>query len=118
MNKIGEWGEIYACRYLREHGYDILSSNFRCRFGEIDIICSDGKNLVFVEVKARSNVHMANPAEYVDMKKQRKIILTSSYFISQYKIDIPMRFDVIEVYFSGDDFKNYKLNHIVDAFRC
>lgn len=117
MNKTGEWGEIYACRYLREKGIDIVSANYNCRFGEIDIVGIDKKHLVFFEVKARSAGSIANPAEFVTESKQRKTVLASSHFISHYSIDMPARFDVIEVYFKHkNNFKDYTINHIKNAY--
>ena len=117
MNKTGEWGEIYACRYLRENGIDIVTANYQCRFGEIDIVGIDKKYLVFFEVKARSVGSIATPAEFVTQEKQRKTILASSHFISHYKIEMPSRFDVIEVYFKEkDNYEDYIINHIKDAY--
>ena len=49
----GAWGEDYAAAYLRRHGYRILTRNYSCRFGEIDIIASDRHYVVFVEARVR-----------------------------------------------------------------
>lgn len=117
MNKTGEWGEIYACRYLREQGVDIIGANYRTRFGEVDIIGIDKKYIIFFEVKARSPHSIATPAEFVGAEKQEKIMLASESFIAKYNIDRPVRFDVIEVYFEQENnYENYKINHIKDAF--
>lgn len=118
MNKAGEWGEILACRYLRDNGYTIVETNFRTRFGEIDVISKNKNVLVFTEVKARTNISMANPCEYVDENKQKKIILASASFIQKHQLDMPVRFDVAEIYFKDKEYKNYKINYIKDAFRC
>ena len=120
MNKAGEWGEIYVARYLREKGFQIIASNYRCRFGEADIICLHKKHLVIVEVKARGTRTIAVPAEYVGTEKQRKLALTASSFASLNHIGHPIRFDVAEVYFPEADrenYKVYKINYIKDAFR-
>lgn len=117
MNKAGEWGEIYVNRYLREKGYEILTANYRCRFGEADIIFKDGKTLVLVEVKARTASMLATPAEYVTAQKQKKLVLTAASFMRAKKLDCPVRFDVAEVYFKSEDFKEYRINYISDAFR-
>lgn len=118
MNYLGEWGEIYACRYLRDRRVEILCSNYRCRFGEADIIGIDKNILIFVEVKARSSGSIAAPAEFVDEAKQRKLSATANHFLSRNKFDMPVRFDVAEVYFSQkDNYKDYKINYIKDAFR-
>ena len=50
---VGKAGEEAAVQYLRQHGYRILERNYRCRFGEIDLIARDGRMLAFVEVKTR-----------------------------------------------------------------
>ena len=118
MNPTGEWGEIYAARYLREKGYDIVATNFRCRFGEADIISVDKKTLVITEVKARSGYSIAQPAEFVGHEKQRKLALTAAFFAARQQLDRPIRFDVAEVYFpEAENYKVYKINYIIDAFR-
>ncbi|MBQ3431856.1 MAG: YraN family protein [Clostridia bacterium] len=120
MNKAGEWGEIYVTRYLREKGFQIAAGNFRCRFGEADIIYFDKKYLVIVEVKARGAHSIASPAEFVGTEKQRKLALTASFFAKLNHLKNPIRFDVAEVYFPKadiDDYKTYKINYIKDAFR-
>ena len=118
MNKLGEWGEIYVCRYLRDKGKLILTTNYRCRFGEADIIYREKKALVFVEVKARSAGSLATPAEYVGESKQKKLILTAADFAAKSKIDLPVRFDVAEVYFENEtNFKEFKIHYMKDAFR-
>ena len=118
MNNTGEWGEIYACRYLRDKGYDILAANYSCRFGEADIIYKDKKTIVFVEVKARSAGAIASPAEFVTEQKQRKLAMTAAYFLKELAIHLPVRFDVAEVYFPRpQNFKEYTINYIKDAFR-
>ena len=118
MNQAGEWGEIYVARYLREKGYDIVATNFRCRFGEADIISFHKKTLVITEVKARSGHSIAQPAEFVGIEKQRKLALTAALFASQRQLDCPIRFDVAEVFYpEANNYKVYRINYIIDAFR-
>lgn len=59
----GKYGELEAARYLQKQGYKLYDVNFRCRFGEIDLICTKGRYLVFVEVKTRSQGAIADPAD-------------------------------------------------------
>ena len=59
--------------YLEQQGYEILVYNYRCRFGEIDLIGKDGEYLVFCEVKYRKNQRKGSPLDAVDKKKQQKI---------------------------------------------
>lgn len=69
---IGDYGELEAARYFRYHGYLILAANYRCKFGEIDLIVEDKKYICFVEVKTRSENMLYAPADAVDFSKERK----------------------------------------------
>ena len=75
MNKreIGSRYEEAAAVFLQKQGFRILEKNFRCRQGEIDLVCREGKELVFTEVKYRSDVSCGSPFEAVDFRKQEKI---------------------------------------------
>lgn len=120
MNKrlVGELGEIEAARYLRCHGYDIVSANFRCKFGEIDIIAEDKKYICFVEVKTRSEGMRYAPSDAVNYGKRSRIISAAQIFLAKYDADYEMkrqpRFDIVEVYFENDE--PVRLNHIENAF--
>lgn len=115
---MGEWGEIYTARYLREHGYTLAATNYRCRFGEADILYFDEKILVVVEVKARGTQAIATPAEFVSEEKQRKLALTVAAFCTRYQLENTVRFDVAEVFFpEKNNYNVYKINYMKDAFR-
>ena len=75
MNKrqTGSRYEETAAAFLTSKGYRVLERNFRCRQGEIDLICRHGRYLVFAEVKYRSGLSMGSPAEAVDARKQERI---------------------------------------------
>ena len=113
--KTGSKYETLAARYLEDKGYLVLSQNFRCRTGEIDLIARDEtkeqRTLVFVEVKYRRNGAVGLPEEAVNENKRRRISRAADYFRMQYRIssDMPCRFDVIAI--EGD-----KLRHHVGAF--
>lgn len=94
----GDWGEAQVAAYLRERGCTIVASQYRCRFGEIDLIARDGDTLCFVEVKTRRNSDFGLPREYVTAAKQRKLRMTASCYLSARDADAPCRFDVAEVY--------------------
>ncbi len=111
---LGTYGEIIASRYLREYGYIVLSANYTCRLGEIDLIVSDKKHICFIEVKTRSKNMKYAPADAVDYAKRKRIIATSQLFIKKSKINKQPRYDIIEVYFENDE--PVKINHIEDAF--
>ena len=67
---LGARYERMAGRFLEEQGLRILAYNFRCRWGEIDLVAREGKTLAFVEVKYRTTERSGSPFEAVDVKKQ------------------------------------------------
>ncbi len=110
--KIGDIGEDAAVKFLEDKGYKILKRNFYCRVGEIDIIAVDGEETVFIEVKTRKSDAFGTAAEFVTHQKQQRIIKTALYYIGG--SDIPLRFDVIEVYHKNNEV--ILINHIENAF--
>ncbi len=106
-------GEEKAAKHLKKQGYNIISKNFQTRFGEIDIIAEDKEYIIFVEVKARSEKSIAEPREFVDLKKQRKIIKTAEIYLSANPSEKQPRFDVVEV--KRTKIKT-EINHIMNAF--
>lgn len=109
--QIGDFGEDIAFRYLQDKGYIIKDRNFSTRFGEIDIIAEKDDVLIFVEVKTRKNADYGRPAEFVDLRKQRRIIQSAYMYLNGE--DKAVRFDVIEVLYRRE--KTY-INHIENAF--
>ena len=115
--EIGDFGENAACEYLKNLGYSIVQKNFHSKHGEIDIIAYDKSCTVFIEVKTRKNSLYGNASEFVDFRKQQKIILCAKYYLGD-NIDEEVRFDVVEVYYyeKGDSLILKEINHIKDAF--
>ncbi|MBI5376018.1 MAG: YraN family protein [Candidatus Schekmanbacteria bacterium] len=110
----GRSGEEKAGKHLKKLGYRIIEKNFRTRFGEIDIIAEDGEYLVFVEVKTRTSSRFANPEDYVDERKQRKILKSAQIYLLQYSLnERKCRFDVVSV---SDTDKGAKVEVFKDAF--
>ncbi len=117
-NLSGAWGEALAAEYLRRRHYQILAQGYRCRFGEIDLIVSDRKFLVFVEVKLRKSPDFARAMEYVGRRKQDRLRTTASVYLAAYPTTLQPRFDVIEIYApEGMDTLHPKINHLEDAFQ-
>ena len=117
-NLIGAWGEATAAEYLRKKRYEIVAAGYRCRFGEIDLIVKDRKYLIFVEVKLRKNGDFARAMEHVDRRKQDKIRITASMYLSQNQTSLQPRFDVIEIYApEGTATRRPEINHLEDAFQ-
>ena len=94
----GDWGEAFTADYLRAHGYEIVAWQYRCRFGEIDLIARDGETLCFVEVKLRDRVDYGLPREFVTAAKQRRLRITAQFYLATHDPDARCRFDVAEVY--------------------
>lgn len=117
-NLAGAWGEAAAAEYLRKKHYTLVASGYRCRFGEIDLIVRDKKYLVFVEVKLRKSSNFAQAFEYVDRRKQNRIRLTASLYLSQNPTELQPRFDVVEIYAPGGTATIYpEIHHMEDAFQ-
>lgn len=114
-NKTGVWGEIFTSRYLRDRDYKILSSNYVCRFGEMDIVAQKGNTVCFVEVKTRNEKTDIRPMEAVDAGKIDRLRMTAKNFLSFTKIEAQLRFDVCEVYLD-DSNKLVDINYIENAF--
>ena len=111
MSNKGRAGESAAVVLLEEKGMQILERNFRSRMGEVDIIALDGESIVFIEVKTWSAYGIDALEQAINLKKQRKIIETSKYFLSlhrEYRY-MAIRFDVIFVSSQG-------ISHLASAF--
>ncbi|HEX5242698.1 MAG TPA: YraN family protein [Tepidisphaeraceae bacterium] len=94
---LGDRGENLAARYLRNLGYTIITRNFRCPVGEIDIVARDGKTLVFVEVKTRASDE-PTPEDQVGDVKQHQVTKAGKFYLSRYGIpQPPARFDVVAI---------------------
>lgn len=94
----GREGEEIAAAYLRKAGYRLLERNYRCRFGEIDIVAEVGRTIVFAEVKCRRTGAYGDPQLAVGLPKQKKLSLTALHYLNERHIaDRCARFDVVAV---------------------
>lgn len=122
MNNIvfGRTGEQIAADYLTKNGFTILDRNFRSgRFGEVDIIASEGEFICFIEVKTRTGNAFGTPAEAVGASKQQKLRSLAWIYLKQKGLgERYMRFDIIEVTGRRSDkgFLFEKINLIRGAF--
>ena len=117
-NLTGAWGEALAADYLRRKRYEPVAAGYRSRFGEIDLIVKNKKFLVFVEVKLRKDDRFAHAREFVDSRKQDKIRITASMYLSQNPTNLQPRFDVIEIYApEGIGTSRPEIHHMEDAFQ-
>ena len=114
---LGAWGEATAAEYLRKKRYKIVANGYSCRYGEIDLIVSDKKFLVFVEVKLRKSDAFARASEHVDFYKQNRIRSTAAMYLSQNPTELQPRFDIVEIYApEGTLTRRPKIYHMEDAF--
>jgi putative endonuclease len=110
---LGKKGEDLALQYLQKKGYTLLERNWRFRHKEVDIIATDGRDLVFVEVKTRSSDWFGAPEEAVDDRKQRYLMDAAEAFIRIRKLDTNIRFDVVSIILKPG---YQSIDHIMDAF--
>ena len=110
-NKIkGNIGESKAIVFLQNLGYEILETNYKCFFGEIDIIAKEKYRIIFIEVKARATAKYGYPREAVNQKKQQTIRYVAQQYLKSHKLlNSFIRFDVIEI-LAG------KITHLINAF--
>ena len=117
---IGTEGEQRAVEFLTQNAYTILKMNYRVgRIGEIDIIAREGEYICFIEVKTRKSYSFGVPSESVTFKKQEKIkLLASIYLTNTGNIDKPIRFDIVEILMKNINDTNEinKINLIKNAF--
>ncbi len=112
---VGALGEYTAARELRKMGYEILSTNFSNRVGEIDIVAQKLPYVCFVEVKTRRGNTMFRPADAVDFHKQENIKSAAATYMNKYKTKALLRYDIFEVYIDENN-NVLKTNYITDAF--
>ena len=99
--KLGRVGENIAKKYLQDLGYELITTNFRTKKGEIDIICRKSKDLVLVEVKSLRTTNFGSGEERISKTKQKKLIKTTYQFLGHRPEfeSLGIRFDVIVVNF-------------------
>lgn len=116
--KQGEDAELACCAYLKSQGLKLVTQNFNCRFGEIDIIMLDRKVLVFVEVRFRKNDNFGGGLESITTAKQLKLRKTAELYLQQNARYENARFDVVSMSKSTRDNnkQHYNFDWITNAF--
>ena len=114
---LGDRGEAVTAQYLRERGYALLASQWRCRYGELDLVARDRDGTIcFVEVKLRGGDLAGLPREAVDRRKREKLRAAAEAYLSQHDLeDAPSRFDVAEVY-TDERHQPLRLEYLENAF--
>jgi len=96
-NSLGKVGEALAQRFLQGKGYEILEKNFRCRFGEIDLIAKEGGEIVFIEVKSRSGTEFGFPEEQISWRKQKRLGRLAQFYLKRCLKEEPARIDMVAI---------------------
>lgn len=115
QQRLGRVGEQAAIQYLQAQGYRILEQNYRCRFGEIDLIAQDGPVLAFIEVKTRQSRTFGPPAAAVTLRKQHHIIKAAQVYLARRGNEqVVCRFDVVTIEL---DLQQPRIEIIKNAFQ-
>lgn len=110
----GDRGEAAVAAALERRGYRILERQYRCRWGEIDLVAWDPAGvLCFVEVKTRGPDPLAPGREAVTPAKRRRVRRAASVFLAERELDCPCRFDVAEVR-AGE--RDWRIHYMISAF--
>lgn len=114
---IGDAAEHLALDHLVSRGLELVERNYRCRYGELDLVMLDGRCLVVVEVRCRKRSRFAGAAASIDRFKRRKLMRAAALFLGRHRelCDMPLRFDVVAV--DGQTGGEYTLQWLRDAFR-
>lgn len=114
--QLGSTWEKKAADYLVQNGCSIIAANYRCRFGEIDIIMRDEDEICFVEVKYRTSEQYGSSVEAVNSRKQQRIRNAAEYYLMTklHTQNVLCRFDVLG--FDMDEQENVNITHIKNAF--
>ena len=117
---LGDWGEDAAGRVLEKQGFQILDRNYRCRWGEIDLVAQDGDDLVFVEVRTRKSKLFGTPQESITEAKAGRLVAACEDYLENRvaggtQDETHWRIDLVSVHPSrGRDPRIEHLRHAVE----
>ncbi|OGF64551.1 MAG: hypothetical protein A2Y62_06775 [Candidatus Fischerbacteria bacterium RBG_13_37_8] len=112
--KFGDYGETLAVNFLKKHGYTIIQRNYKCIYGEIDIIAKENNCIVFIEVKTRKTGGEILPEDSINYAKERRLTKAAEYYINGLDYyDGDFRFDVVSIIVNNN---KPQITIITDAF--
>lgn len=112
---LGNWGEQLAATHLKKQGYQIVANNFRCCYGEIDLIAKEGPIWCFVEVKTRRVASFGYGYDAVTHMKRQHIIKVAQFYLNREALyEAPARFDIVSIDFISNE--RYRIELIRNAF--
>lgn len=114
----GRFWEAAVAAYLRRQGLSVIENGYRCRLGELDIVCIEGETLVIVEVRARGNGRHGGALHSVDERKRTKIIRATRHYLMCHpdRFDAAVRFDIVAI--DETAAKRPKLTWVKNAFEA
>lgn len=115
---IGQQAEQQALNFLEQQGLRLITRNYHCRQGEIDLVMADQQTLVFVEVRYRKSARFGSSIESITAAKRQKIITTAEHYLMHKRNNQPpaCRFDVVAIYPSGSNESSLQFDWIKNAF--
>ncbi|MDY7566424.1 YraN family protein [Pseudomonas sp. RTC3] len=116
QQQAGREAEAYALKHLQQQGLRLITQNWLCKRGELDLVMLDGDTVVFVEVRYRRHAGWGGALESVDTRKRAKLILAAQFFLQKESrwADSPCRFDVVAI--NGDPGSAPPLDWVKNAF--
>jgi putative endonuclease len=111
MSNRGTWAEDAAAAFLLKRGLKLLERNYRCRFGEIDLVLRDARTLVFVEVRYRRSHSFGGAGESITISKRKKLLRAARHYMAAHSEFPACRFDAVLL--NGD---TSEVDWVVDAF--
>ncbi|HJP37968.1 MAG TPA: YraN family protein [Gammaproteobacteria bacterium] len=93
----GRTAEKLARRFLTDRGLTVVTTNYHCRYGELDLVMCQAELLIIVEIRYRQQTTFGGPIASIATAKQRKIAIATQHFLRHYPTyrDAPVRFDVV-----------------------
>lgn len=108
--EVGQLGEELALNYLKALGFKILTTNYHCPLGEIDIVARDNNFLCFVEVKTRLNRKFGLPEEFINQRKLKRMAKCIDFFlVDNNNPNLTPRIDVLAVELNNGSVKRIEL---------
>lgn len=95
--RLGQLGEMLAATELEQRGYTILARNWRCRYGELDLVARDGDTLAAIEVRTRRSQTYGTPEESLTTAKQTRLAAAAQTYVQSVGWDGPWRIDVVAI---------------------
>ena len=118
--RLGRQGESLARQYLQQAGYRILAANYRCPWGEVDLVAQEGEELVFVEVRTRRSSAYGSPQESITAEKIERLQATAQDYLQNHtpepgRSELHWRIDLVSIRFDGAGASAPSIEHLKHA---